>query len=97
MEVVMLFTDLSTKICVQNETKDVNVKVLNVITRINEAEIMVKRVSFVTVNVDSIVQHVIQIKNGIMKHVYVSVKIMAHTKRIIVGILAHVFMRMISI
>ena len=35
--------DLSTKICVPSKTKDVNVKVFNMITGINEAKILVKR------------------------------------------------------
>ena len=48
-------------------------------------------------NENSIVQLAIQIKNGIMKHVNVSVEIILHTKKIIVGILAHVFVRMLSI
>ena len=48
-------------------------------------------------NANSIIQLSIQIKNGIMKHVNVSVKIIAHAKKIIVGILAHAFVRMISI
>ena len=39
-------------------------------------------------NANSIVQHVIQIKNGINKHVNVSVKLMVSAKNIIVGILA---------
>ena len=49
------------------------------------------------VNGNSIVQHVIQIKNWIKKHVNISVKIIATGKMIIVSIVAHVFMRMISI
>ena len=48
-------------------------------------------------NANSIVQYVIQTKNGIMSHVNVSVKIIVHAKKIIVGILAHVFVRMRSI
>ena len=47
------------------------------------------------VTANSIVQHVIRIKNGIIKHVNVNVKIGA--KKIIVGILAHVFVRIVSI
>ena len=43
----------------------------------------------VIVNENSIVQHAIQIKKGIMKHVNVSVKIIVSAKEIIVGILAH--------
>ena len=48
-----------------------------------------------TINANSIVQHVIQIKNGIMYNV--SVKSMASTKRITVGIPAHVFVRIVRI
>ena len=49
------------------------------------------------VNANSIVQHVIQIKNRIIKHVYVNVKIIIGEKKIIVGILAHLFVRIASI
>ena len=45
-------------------------------------------ISHVTVNANSIVQHVIQIKNGINKHDNVSVKLIVSAKNIIVGILA---------
>ena len=48
-----------------------------------------------TANATSIVQHVIQIKNGIMKHFNVSVKLIICAKLIIVGILAHVFVKMV--
>ena len=41
------------------------------------------------VKANSIVQYVIQIKNGIIKHV--------NMKKVIVGILAHVFVRTVSI
>ena len=44
-----------------------------------------------------IVQHVIKIKIGIIKHVIVKVKFIVHAKKIIVGVLAHVFGRLISI
>ena len=36
-------------------------------------------------------------RNGLMKTVYVSVKIIVHGKKIIVGILAHAFARMANI
>ena len=45
------------------------------------------------VNVNSIVQHIIQVKNRIMKHVNVTVKIIVRTKKIMVGILPHVFLK----
>ena len=37
--------DLPTKICSPSETKDVNVKVFNIITRINEVKTFVKHIS----------------------------------------------------
>ena len=53
--------------------------------------------TFVIANANSIVEHVIQIKNGIMKYVNVGVKIIVSTKKIIAGILPHVFVRIASI
>ena len=44
-------------------------------------------------NTNSIVQHVIQIKNKVMKHASVNVKIIISAKKVIAGILAHVFLR----
>ena len=49
------------------------------------------------VNENSIVQYVIQIKNGIKKHANVNVKIIVSAKKIIVGMVPHVFVRIISI
>ena len=37
--------DLSAKICVTSETKDVNIKVFNVITKPNEAKALLKHIS----------------------------------------------------
>ena len=51
----------------------------------------------VMVKANSIVQHVIQIKNGIIKHVNMNAKISASAKKIIVGMLAHVFVRIANI
>ena len=45
------------------------------------------------VNANSIAQHVIQIKNEIMKHANANVKTIKQTKKITVGILIHVFVR----
>ena len=50
-----------------------------------------------TANASSIVQYVIQIKDGIMKPVNVIVKIIVNAKKVILGILAHVFERIVSI
>ena len=49
------------------------------------------------VNANSIVQYVIQIKNGIIKYVKVNSKIIVITIKIIVGILAHAFVRTVRI
>ena len=51
----------------------------------------------VIVNANSSVQYVIQIKNETIKHTNLNVKIIVSAKKIIVGILAHVFVRMVSI
>ena len=51
----------------------------------------------VMVKANSIVQHVIQIKNGIIKHVNMNVKISVCAKKIIVGMLVHVFVRIANI
>ena len=42
-------------------------------------------------------QYVIQIKNGIIKHANVNVKIIVRAEKIIVWILTHVFVRKVSI
>ena len=48
-------------------------------------------------NANPVVQHVIQIKNGIIKYVNVNVKIIASARKIIIGILSHVLVRTTSI
>ena len=51
----------------------------------------------VIVNANVVAQFATQIKNGIMTHANVSVKIIVHAKNFKVGILAHVFMRILII
>ena len=51
----------------------------------------------VIANANSVVQPAVQIRNGITKLVNVNVKVIAHAKKIIVGILAHEFVRTASI
>ena len=51
----------------------------------------------VIANTKSIVQNLIRIKNGITKYVNVNVKISVSAKKIIVGIQAHVFVKIVSI
>ena len=56
-----------------------------------------QNVFHVIVNVNSIPQYVIQIKNRIIKHVNINVKTIVSSKKIIIAILAHVFPRIVSI
>ena len=76
--------------CVAKETKQIHTKVFNVITNTDEAK-KVASIFHVIVNASSIVKNVIHLKNEIIKHVTVNVKIITTAKKIIVGILAHVF------
>ena len=76
--------------CVAKETKQIHTKAFNVITNTDEAK-KVASIFHVIVNASSIVKNVIHLKNGIKKHVTVNVKIITSAKKIIVGILAHVF------
>ena len=65
---------LSPKICVPNETKDINVKAFNMITNKDEAKTITKHISCdCKCKFNS--EHVIQNKNGIIKHVNVNVKL----------------------
>ena len=49
------------------------------------------------VNVNSTVQHVIQINIGIMNHVNANLKTIKRAKKILVGVLMHIFKRTVSI
>ena len=56
-----------------------------------------KNIFHAIANASSILQPSIQSKNEITKHVNVNVKTIVHSKKIIVGILSHVFVRISSI
>ena len=77
------------RICVSSKTKYISVKEFNVITERNKAKKW-RNILHVIVNANSIVQNVIQIKNGIIKHANVDVKIIKIAKNIIVRILVQV-------
>ena len=55
--------ELSMKICVASETKYVNFKIFNLITRTNEAKTFIKHMFHAIANTNSILQHVIEINN----------------------------------
>ena len=86
---------LSPTLFVPKETKDINIKAFNMITNKNEAKAMTEHISLIP-NANSIVQHEVQIKNGIIKNVNANVKILVSAKKIIVGILANVLVRIKS-
>ena len=76
-----------------------DIKAFNMITNKNKAKKMTKDISCdckCKFNC-SCNTTIIQIKNGIMKHVNASVKIIVSAKKITVGILGHVFVRIGSI
>ena len=89
------FIALSPKICVSKKTKEINVKVFNIITNTNEAKKWQNKFHAIA-NANSILELAIQIKKGIIDYVNVSVKILVNAENVIVGILANVFVRMIS-
>ena len=84
---------LSLKTCVPKETKDTNVKAFDMTMKLKQWQ----NIFHVIVNANSIVQNVIQIKNGIKKHANKNVKIIISAKKVIVGLLAHVFVRIANI
>ena len=91
MEVVML---LMTYICVPSKTKDV--KVCNMVTRINEAKTLVKHISYdCKCKLNSTTFNPNQ--KGIMIRVNANVKTIAHAKKFIVGIPTRVFVRIPSV
>ena len=88
--------DLSTKICIPNKTKDVNVKAFNTITRTNEAKIMVKHISCdCKCKFNSTTCNLNQKWNN--ETCQFECKNYCTCKKIIVGILTHVFVRIANI
>ena len=66
------------------------------ITRINESKTLTKHIH-ANVNVNLMVENVIQIKSGITINFDVSVKNTTDVKKIILGILLHVVVKMVNI
>ena len=87
---------LSPKICVPKEAKDIYVKAFNMIANKNEAKTMTEHISCdCKCKFNSTKCNSYQIKNN--KTWQCECKIIVRAKRIIVGVLAHVIVRMISI
>ena len=97
---------LAPKICVSKETKEISVKAFNMITNKNEAKVMTEHISrnckcksnSAACNSKQKWNNVnVNVNMNVKKSVSVSVKIIVSAKKIIVGILAHVFVRIVSI
>ena len=76
--------------CVPKETTDRYVKAFNIITNKDEAKAMTEHIS-------SGCRCKFNSTTCYSKHVNVNIKIIISTKKIIVGILAHVFVRIVKI
>ena len=84
------------KICVPKETKDRDVKAFNTITNKDDddAKAMTEHISCICKWKFNSTTYS---KNGIIKHPNVNVKNIVSAKKIMVRILAHVFVRTVSI
>ena len=88
--------NLSNKLCVPNEREDLNLRVFDMITGINESKTLTKHISFKwKCRFDE--KNVILINGGITINVDVSVKNVIYVKKIVFGILLHVIAKMENI
>ena len=88
--------DLSNKVCVPNKTEDLNLNMFNMITGINESKTLTKHISCkCKCKFDGTKCNSNQF--GIMINVDVSVTNIIYVKKIMSGILEHVFVRMENI
>ena len=87
--------DLSNKMCIPNKTEDLNLSPFDMITGINESKTLKRHVSCkCKCKFDKKISNfVIQINSGITINVDVSVKNIINVKKIIFGILVHVFVK----
>ena len=69
---------------------------LNMITGINESKTLAKHISY-NVNLDLLEENLIQINNGIMINVNLRLKNVNYVKKIMLGILLHVIVKMENI
>ena len=88
--------DLSNKVYVTNKAEDLNLTMFNMIAGINESKTLTKHYH-VNVIVNLMEQNLIQISDGITINVNVSVKNTIHVKKIILGILLHVILKIENI
>ena len=88
------FNDLSNKACVLNKTEDLNVHVFDMITGINESQILTKHEN---VNVSLMEENATRIKSKLTINVNARVKNIIHVNKIIAGILLHIVGKMVNI
>ena len=83
---------MSNKVCVSNETEDLNLSTFNKIKGINESKTLTKHISCkCKFRFDE--KNVTQINDRIMINVNVGVKNVIYMKKIMFGILLHVIMK----
>ena len=85
--------DISAIVCVSSKTKGVNVKVFKMITRMNGGKALVKHLSCCCKC--KFHKCKCKFKNGIIKDVNETIKTIKHAKKVVVGILVHVFVKMV--
>ena len=87
---------ISIKICVPSKTENINLNVIILITELNESKTLTKHISYkCKCKLDS--KSLIQIEFSKTINVNVSVKYIIITKKIIVGILLNVMVKMANI
>ena len=84
--------DLSNKQCFPNKTEDLDLRLISMITGINEQK-QLKSIYHANVIVDLMKENVIQINDGIMIGVDVNVKKIMHVKKIMFRTLLHVILK----
>ena len=91
--------DLSNRVCIPNKMEDLNVRVFNTITGINESKLLTKQILCkCECKFDG--RKLTQVKSGITVSVDVSVKILEkliYARKVKFGILLHVVAKMLNI
>ena len=88
--------DLCSKVCVPNKTEDLNLRIFNMITGINESKTLTKHISCEwKCKLDETKCN--SINDGIRINVNVSVKTIIYVKKSMFGILLHVIVKMENI
>ena len=95
MESFNTINDLSNRICVPDKTEDLNLNFFNMITRINKSKTLKCNSCKCECNFGG--SKCKSNQSGTIININVNVKTIKRAMKIIVGILLHVFLRMVSI